>query len=1027
MDDMKIRVDGPSRRVSQGSERSHMKPRVVRLIMTVAAVLVLFAVGVAQTNAVNPTIMMREAEGLYIQGVGACNEPSLARAGELYRLVIDRLRNDPQGLGQQFQQLLPKAVYKLGWSYYRRAEIGSDMILLDSAVAWFSQIDIKAADSLGLYAAYMIGECKYRQAENAKYDLLCSHAASPEAMQPVDRLLDQAEAKFQTVISAVQNPAAPLRLTAELRKNNIRQEKALLLIVRGNFTDALSQLGTIDYGVDNSPAGLAPVVKYSEAMRLYYEYFLTRDSALSSRCLELFAYLGEERTFREASLAFLRGDYIRAAASFHNSSNRFVEALYWQGFSGLITSGNLPELRNSRGAFDAFIAGRQQWRNDLRLSALAVRAKHKSLLLGIAIGQRIPDDLLQYIGREEVKFLIRVAASLPGSDGTTILNALEHYLSTPQPGGAGRPIRFETVSPCVAGMTIPLSHDEALFYRGLVKTLLAMRSRNNSEFEQAAEIMRGVSGDYAGEAKYVRANCLYEAGQQDQARTLLSNLISQNGSVRALNIYGYNESESLNLDSLTPENRQILCGIFRQVQNTIQQAGTPSDYATIETNAGSMLDKCRCTGVQGFPVGHSLPGMDNVHCPDILSIDRSGPEPEVVFYEGLSDLSLIKKRFAEECESDLITFGLPTMHLLPASKHCGTGRGFDNSFAPIPDGVYVEDKWKPFVNFVSESAGRIDRVDQCSVVTRPGQTAYSCLWNDSAGRYTVEPAIPIGDTIEIGISKEGYYLSSKKLASIEPGFIEMTIPLTEVSKYGFDGSTAVPEDNRLVGGACLNYVLIRHHDTDSDVPPALEKALTDDVHLRDFTYDNLKRRYLGVDWHLNTAIVVCPENGSCDTMALQTGPAGEIRLERPEGIAVDSMGNIYIADFGNDRVVKLDSELRAIATFGNRGANTAQNAGDSARLSDPTRIAMEEDLAGFSATGDKATYYREPHLLVADQYGIHRFDSRAQYLDTPVDTAKSHLAEGEFYDFSVFGYGKSSIIYVVNRITGEVLKFSVGK
>src|SRR5438876_141690 len=64
-------------------------------------------------------------------------------------------------------------------------------------------------------------------------------------------------------------------------------------------------------------------------------------------------------------------------------------------------------------------------------------------------------------------------------------------------------------------------------------------------------------------------------------------------------------------------------------------------------------------------------------------------------------------------------------------------------------------------------------------------------------------------------------------------------------------------------------------------------------------------------------------------------------LDYPNGVAVDGAGNLYIADWGNNRIRKVDSYTGDITTYAGNG--TAGYSGDgfaaaSARLSSPNQV-----------------------------------------------------------------------------------------
>ena len=75
------------------------------------------------------------------------------------------------------------------------------------------------------------------------------------------------------------------------------------------------------------------------------------------------------------------------------------------------------------------------------------------------------------------------------------------------------------------------------------------------------------------------------------------------------------------------------------------------------------------------------------------------------------------------------------------------------------------------------------------------------------------------------------------------------------------------------------------------------------------------------------------------------GPATSAQLNNPKGIAVDSEGNVYIADFGNDRVRKVSASDGVISTVAGGGRSAALGADGgpalSAFLESPVSVAVD--------------------------------------------------------------------------------------
>jgi DNA-binding beta-propeller fold protein YncE len=63
---------------------------------------------------------------------------------------------------------------------------------------------------------------------------------------------------------------------------------------------------------------------------------------------------------------------------------------------------------------------------------------------------------------------------------------------------------------------------------------------------------------------------------------------------------------------------------------------------------------------------------------------------------------------------------------------------------------------------------------------------------------------------------------------------------------------------------------------------------------------------------------------------------GDVQLRRPEGITLDASGNVWIADYGRDRVVKLAPDGRLLQSLGSRGTFPGEFVGPKGVAVDPT-------------------------------------------------------------------------------------------
>jgi hypothetical protein len=94
------------------------------------------------------------------------------------------------------------------------------------------------------------------------------------------------------------------------------------------------------------------------------------------------------------------------------------------------------------------------------------------------------------------------------------------------------------------------------------------------------------------------------------------------------------------------------------------------------------------------------------------------------------------------------------------------------------------------------------------------------------------------------------------------------------------------------------------------------------------------------------------------------GPAGEARLSSPRGVAVDGAGNLYIADYGNNRIRRVDRATGAISTVAGNGSGGYDGDGGSAvtaALNSPSAVALDSQGNLFVADTGNSRIRRIDH------------------------------------------------------------------
>ena len=138
------------------------------------------------------------------------------------------------------------------------------------------------------------------------------------------------------------------------------------------------------------------------------------------------------------------------------------------------------------------------------------------------------------------------------------------------------------------------------------------------------------------------------------------------------------------------------------------------------------------------------------------------------------------------------------------------------------------------------------------------------------------------------------------------------------------------------------------------------------------------------------------------------GPATGAGLNSPTGVAIDSAGNLYIADYGNQRIRKVDTSGK-ITTFAGIGVVTASDSGDGgpatkAELGSPYDVAVDGKGNVYIADSE---HIREVNSSGIISTAAHGFFGTCALSPTPVASA----------DVAANGFGLDSAgnLYIADK------------
>ena len=212
---------------------------------------------------------------------------------------------------------------------------------------------------------------------------------------------------------------------------------------------------------------------------------------------------------------------------------------------------------------------------------------------------------------------------------------------------------------------------------------------------------------------------------------------------------------------------------------------------------------------------------------------------------------------------------------------------------------------------------RVRRVDTSGIITTIAGTGRRCGWAGDNGPATAaQLCTPDGLVADAA--------GNLYIADADNNRIRKLATDGTITTFAGTGTAGLSGDGGLATAATLNH------------PINLAMDHAGKLYLADM--GNHRIRVVDAGGHISTIA------GTTQGFAGDGGPALQAQLNNPQGLALDSAGNLYVADNGNNRVRKVDHTTQTITTIA--GTGTAGFAGDygpatQAQLNSPQGLAVD--------------------------------------------------------------------------------------
>jgi hypothetical protein len=553
--------------------------------------------------------------------------------------------------------------------------------------------------------------------------------------------------------------------------------------------------------------------------------------------------------------------------------------------------------------------------------------------------------------------------------------------------------------------------EQAKFYQGIVTFLRAEIQPEDKDvlqyYLQAAEIMKGLqttNSKYKYEAQYITARAYFDAAKHEpeldekeklyrDAKQIFIQLVREQQSVRSL----FYLSEIL----IHENNHLAASECYQAVINaTCRQVGGVFWCMSAHAGLRNARNRGDVSEIQNLPIRQ-------VKFPENLN----KTDDEEITLEQFGYQKYVRKNLWAESINRLVQFGLPRRQLFPAQVRGREYQYDQRSFGEQTAGIDER--------LLSLKSGLILQVVLPADLTASEQNVQVFYNGRLIGKglfgYQVE-SIPLNEKAVLEIKNGQCYAYQKTLRFNQPRQMKIMIPLIQKFKFRRIDHTPDIEKNLIIFPNRLDKNAVfgpaDHFSESSELYSRFNRSL----YLRDLTYAG--ERILVVkdssDFLMQFQLDGSMPSESWDQLFPLDMTQSSLSLDTPEGIAVDSSGNIYITDIDQNQLLIFEPNGSFRAVLG----NTSESEGDTLKeplLNRPKRVALSEDTEGIMIGEERI--YRPTLIFITDRKGIHVFNSEGDLLETIQNTENQ---PDVFFDLMVTGYGKNSQIFVWNRKKAQI-------